>query len=80
VLYVVQNGPDGHVFTLSLNDDLTLATVTAKLGDPRFIAPSTAVRFGNSLWVVNSRLTEIFHGAAGPSDEFSLLRVDLPAE
>jgi hypothetical protein len=80
VLYVVQNGPDGHVFTLSLSHDLTQATVTAKLDDPRFIAPSTAVHFGNSLWVVNSRLTEIFHGAAGPSEEFSLLRVDLATE
>ncbi|MGC4069420.1 MAG: hypothetical protein QM784_33165 [Polyangiaceae bacterium] len=77
-LYVVQNGPAGKVLSFDLNSDFTSATLKDSISDPRFIAPSSAAKMGQSLWVVNSRLTEIFHGAAEPDDEFNLVRVELP--
>jgi len=53
------------------------ATIVRTIDDPRLRSPSTAVNVDGSLWVVNSRLAEIFHGATDPSDAFSLVRVNV---
>jgi len=77
-LVVVQNGEEGRVSLFHLAADLTSAARTATLTDPRFRSPTSAARDGASLWVVDSRLLEIFHGVANPDDAFDLVRVTLP--
>ena len=56
---------------------MTHATVVSTLDDPRLQSPTNPVVIGRDLWIVNSRLADVFHGDAKPGDKFALVRLEL---
>lgn len=76
-LVVVQNGAEGRVSIFALAPGASSARRIATVTDPELRSPTTAAWDGDTLWVVSSRLLEIFHGMASPEDRFELVRVDL---
>ena len=79
-LVVVQNGEpgDARVSFFEVDEAFATGTFIRSTVDPRFRSPTTAARQGESLWVLNSRLLEIFHGVAAANDDFDLVRISLP--
>jgi hypothetical protein len=56
---------------------MTHATVSVTMDDPRLSSPTNPVVIGHDLWIVNSRLADVFHGNAKPDDKFNVVRLDL---
>jgi hypothetical protein len=79
-LVIVQLAEEGRLSSFELAADLGSARRTATLTDPRLRSPTTASRDGSALWVLDSRLLEIFHGNTQPEDEFDLVRVRLAGQ
>lgn len=77
-LLVVRNSAAGGVTQLELAPDLASARVIGMVTDARLRSPTSVVRDGEAVWVLSSRLLEIFHGVADPEDDFDLIRVPLP--
>lgn len=78
-LVVVRNGAAGDVALFALAPDLTSARLVTRVADARFRSPTSAARDGDAVWVLSSRLLDIFHGNAMPDDAFELTRVTLPS-
>ncbi len=76
-LVVVQNAPENRVTVVTLDATMTHATVVSTLDDPRLQSPTNPVVIGRDLWIVNSRLADVFHGDAKPGDKFALVRLEL---
>lgn len=76
-LYVVQNFLD-QISVVELAPDLASGTVVGTISSAHFDIPTTATRFGNSLYVVNARFDDGFPPALGgqPQDlAYSVVRV-----
>jgi sugar lactone lactonase YvrE len=76
-LVVVQNAPENRVTVVTLDATMTHATVVANLDDARLQSPTNPVVVGRDLWIVNSRLADVFHGNASADDKFNIVRLDL---
>jgi sugar lactone lactonase YvrE len=76
-LVVVQNAPENRVTVVTLDATMTHATVSATMDDARLQSPTNPVVVGRDLWIVNSRLADVFHGNAKPDDKFDIVRLDL---
>ncbi len=79
-LVIVQNAPENRVTVVRLDTTMSHGTVTATLTDPRLSSPTNPVIVGDALWIVDSRLADIFHGNAQPNDRFDVVRLRLPAD
>ncbi len=69
-LYAVEGGKN-QITEISLAPDLSSGEVTAALTNPAFDVPTTAARFGNSLYAVNAR----FSTPPLPTTEYQVVRV-----
>jgi sugar lactone lactonase YvrE len=78
-LVVVQNTPENRVTVVTLDATMTHATASATMDDARLQSPTNPVVIGSDLWIVNSRLADVFHGNASRDDTFNIVRLDLGA-
>ena len=76
-LIVIQNYPQSRVSIVRLDATFLHGTVERTLESPYFASPSTGIQVDGKLWIVNSRLADIFHGATDPTDKFELVSVDV---
>ena len=76
-LYAVQNFSN-QIGIVSLDSSLTSGVVSAEpLTSPDFIIPTTAAKFGSTIYAVNARFGEFTPGFPSPDLEFTV--VGLPA-
>jgi sugar lactone lactonase YvrE len=61
-----------HVLMMRLNPDLTSGEILGTITDPSLESPSTAARFGNSLYLVNAR----FEVPPSPDTEYWVTKVE----
>ena len=69
-LYAVEGGKN-QITEISLAPDLSSGQVTDAITSPAFDVPTTAARFGNSLYAVNARFTT----PPTPTTEYQVVRV-----
>jgi hypothetical protein len=76
-LYVVQNFLN-QIAVVDLDSSLATGVVSdAPLASPEFRVPTTAARFGSTIYAVNARFGEFTPGVPSPDLEFTV--VGLPA-
>jgi sugar lactone lactonase YvrE len=76
LLYVVQNYIN-KVSVVELNAEWTAGSIVAEITSPEFSVPTTAIQWGNSLYVVNGRYEESEPlSADAPEIGYELIRVN----
>jgi sugar lactone lactonase YvrE len=73
-LYVVQN-VFNKVAVVELDPGFASGIKTGELTNPNFRVPTTALLFGDALYLVNARFDEIPAGGASPDDTFEAVRL-----